>query len=348
MATPAGQRSWHASPAVWPVLGIVSLVLLNALFDKLLPGGPGLFGPGAFLRLSMRDGVPAGALVDILNYGGAIAILALGMTPVIATRGVDLSVGSVMALAGAVAASLVVADVPSIAALATALAVGAACGLCNGVLVSFGGVQPFVVTLVLMVAGRGVAQLVTGSQITTFHDPLLEFVGLGRPAWLPLPMPFILATAMLGATVLALRRTALGLFTEAVGSNPEAAALVGVRSRLLVAAAYVFCGLCAALAGLIAMANIKGADPFNAGRNAELAAIFAVVVGGTSLAGGRMCLLGAFAGAFLLQALTTTMYARNIGADVAPLPQALAILAVCIVGSPPVAAMLGRRRKRTP
>ena len=294
------------SPAAWPALGIVALIVVNAVIDASSRGGPGLFGAGAFLHVALVDGVPVGPLLDILNYGATFAILGVGMTPVIGTRGVDLSVGSIMAISGAVAATLSVGGTPPWWAIAAALGV----------------------------AGRGIAQMITGSQIITFHDPVLEYLALGRPGWLPIPFAFLLGAVGVAITLVVVRRSALGLLLEAVGGNPEAARLAGVRTGLLVGCAYVFSALAAGLAGLIAAGNIKAADPFNAGRNLELAAIFAVVVGGTPQGGGRLSILGAALGGLLLQTLITTMYARDIGADVAPLPEALAILAVCIVGTP--------------
>ena len=338
-----GRSSRAVPPAAWPALGILLLTLINVVADAVSGRAHGVFGFGAFLHVSMPAGVPAGAIIDVLNYGSGIAILAIGMAPVIATRGVDLSVGSIMAVAGAVAATLSVSGWSSWVSIGAALAVASLCGLWNGVLVGVLRLQPFVATLVLMVAGRGVAQMITGSQIATFHDPIIEYLGLGRPSFLPLPFPFILCILLLGATLVAMRRTALGLFLESVGGNPEAARLAGVKSTALIVLTYVFSGACAGLAGLIAAANIKGADPFSAGRNSELAAIFAVVVGGTALTGGRISLLGAFAGGLLMQCLTTTMYSRNIQADVAPLPQAIVILAVCIAGSGPLRRMLAGR-----
>ncbi|MEK6704040.1 MAG: ABC transporter permease [Planctomycetota bacterium] len=342
-ASPA-RLTTHTNAALWPVVGMALLVITNVLFDTLRAGGPGLFGAGAFLHVSVRDGVPAGATIDVLNYGATFVILAMGMAPVIAARGVDLSVGSIMAISGAVAATMSVNGHASAVSIAAALGVAALCGLWNAILVSVLGLQPFVATLVLMVAGRGVAQMITQSHIVTFHDAAIEYIGLGRPTWLPLPVPLLLAITLFAGTALVIRRTALGLLLEAVGGNPEASRLAGVRSRLIIAGTYVFSGVCAGLAGLIAAANIKAADPFHAGQNQELAAIFAVVVGGTSLAGGRMNLLGAALGGLLMQCLITTMYARNIGSDVAPLPQALVILGVCIAGSPRARQWLRARR----
>ncbi len=324
---------WKKHPAWLPVVGIVGLIMFNAVADWMRNPAGGLTGAGTFLHITMQDAVPAGHLIAVLYYGGAIAILAIGMTPVIATGGVDLSVGSVMAMAAAAGAAAVTHDMGGWAGVAAGVGMGVLCGAWNGALVCALGLQPFVATLVLMVAGRGLAQMITGSSVTTFHDPVIEYLGLGRPAWLPLPMPFLMASALLTVTAAALRWSALGLFVEAVGANSEAARLAGVRSKAVTLGAYIFCGACAGLAGLIAAADIKGADPFNAGKNAELQAIFAVVAGGTALSGGRLSILGAFAGALLLQCLTTTMYARDVSADVAPLPEALVILLVCGLGS---------------
>lgn len=340
------ERSSPASRAVvapwaWPIVGIMLLIVVNGAMDA--ARGVGLAGAGSFLHIAWRDGAPAGALIDVVNHGAPIAMVGLGMALVIAAGGVDLSVGSIMAICGAVAAAAVTRGLPSYGAIGLALGTGAVCGLWNGLLVAGLGLQPFVATLILMVAGRGVAQMITDSQITTFHDGAIEFMGLGRPAWLPLPFPFLLAGVMLGLTALCVRGTALGLLLEAVGGNPEAARLAGVRSRVMIAGTYVFSGVCAAVAGLIAAANIKAADPFHAGHNMELAAIFAVVVGGTRLTGGRFSLLGAFCGGLLMQCLVTTMYARDVSADVAPLPQALLILAVSVAASPRARAVMRRR-----
>ncbi len=328
-------------PALWPALGILLLIIVNTIFD--LAAGRTPFAAGSFLHLSFAAGAPAGALIDILIYGAPIAILALGMAPVIATRGVDLSVGSVMAVSGAVAGTLAASHTHPALCIGAALGAALLCGLWNGLLVTAAGLQPFVATLILMVAGRGLAQMITGSQVSTFDSPAVSYLASGRILYAP--FPFLLALALLGLSLLATRRTALGLLLEAVGGNPEAARLAGVRSGTIIGASYIACSLCAGLAGLIVAGSINAADPFHAGRAMELAAIFAVVVGGTPLTGGRFSLFGAFVGALLLRTLTTTMYARNINDDIAPLPQALVILAVCAASSPRVRAMLTRRRR---
>jgi len=254
------------------------------------------------------------------------------MTLVIATGGVDLSVGSVMAVAGAVAAVLLSRGVDSLALiLAASLSAGIAAGLINGVLVSIAGIQPIVATLILMVAGRGVAQLLTGGEVIIIKHAGFEFLGNGF--FLALPFAAVLATTLFIVTHFALRRTAAGLFVEAVGDNPVASRFAGIATARVKCLVYVFSGFCAGLAGVMAAANVRAADSYRVGENMELDAIFAVVVGGTALTGGRFLLLGSFVGALLLQTLTQTMYYAGVPPAVAPVPKALLILAVCLLQS---------------
>ncbi|MDH6233973.1 ribose/xylose/arabinose/galactoside ABC-type transport system permease subunit [Mesorhizobium soli] len=258
--------------------------------------------PG-FFDLRIQDGRLFGSLVDVLNRGAPVAILAVGMTAVIASKGVDLSVGAVMAMAGAVAATMTVSGHPLLVVLLSALAVGVACGLLNGLLVAVLELQPIVATLILMVAGRGIAQLITKGVIVTFNDPGLIFVGTG--SFLGLPMPVILAAALAIFAVAVVRRTALGLLIESTGVNRSASTYAGINSRLLMVMIYAFSGFCAALAGVIAAADIRGADANNAGLWLELDAILAVVIGGTSLLGGRFSILMSVLGAIIIQAMNT-------------------------------------------
>ena len=311
-------RWW--SSLVWPVAGLSLLLLFNLVFTE------------GFFRVEVRDGRLYGVLIDILNHGSKVMLLALGMALVIATSGVDLSVGAVMAIAGAVAAQLInIEGVPFPVVIAAALGVAILAGAWNGLLVGAFDVQPIVATLILMVAGRGVAQLITDGQIITFTDDRLTYIGNG--SFLGLPFPALLSLGMLGITVVLTRKTAIGLFIESVGDNQRASIYAGVNGTTVKFLVYVFSGFCAGLAGLVAASNIKCADANHAGLFLELDAILAVVVGGTALTGGRFYLAGAIVGALFIQALTTTMYMRNVSADVAPVPKALAILAVCLLQS---------------
>jgi ribose/xylose/arabinose/galactoside ABC-type transport system permease subunit len=327
------QTRWWSS-LVWPVAGLGLLLLYNLFFTS------------GFFHVEMRDGYFYGTLIDILNHGSQVMLLSLGMALVIATGGVDLSVGAVMAIAGAVAAQLInKGGVPFGLVLGATLGASLACGCWNGLLVGGFRVQPIVATLILMVAGRGVAQLITDGQIITFTDLRLVYIGNGH--LLGFPFPVMLSLGMLGITVLLTRGTAIGLFIESVGDNQTASSYAGVNARTVKFLVYTFSGLCAGLAGLVAASNIKCADANHAGLFLELDAILAVVVGGTSLTGGRFHLAGAIVGALFIQTLTTTMYMSNVSADIAPVPKALAILLVCLLQSPKLrmraAALMGRK-----
>ena len=317
-------RWWNS--LIWPVAGLALLLLFNLIFTE------------GFFRIEVRDGRLYGVLIDILNHGSKVMLLALGMALVIATSGVDLSVGAVMAIAGAVAAQLInMENIPFAVVIAAALAVAILAGAWNGLLVGAFNVQPIVATLILMVAGRGVAQLITNGQIITFTDYRLTFVGNG--SLLGLPFPVLLSLGMLGLTIVITRKTAIGLFIESVGDNQKASIYAGVNGATVKFLVY--------LAGLVAASNIRCADANHAGLFLELDAILAVVVGGTALTGGRFYLAGAIVGALFIQTLTTTMYMRNVSADVAPVPKALAILAVCLLQSPTLrrrAASLFRKK----
>lgn len=325
-------------PLIWPLAALALLLLFNLLFTP------------NFFAVEMRDGHLYGTLIDILNHGSTVMLLALGMTLVIATGGVDLSVGAVMAMAGASAVQLIAAHSWSMpAAVAAALGLSLIAGMWNGILVGYLKLQPIVATLILMVAGRGIAQLITDGSIITFSDGVtaftaLEFLGNGH--FLGLPFPVTLVVSMLALTALLTRRTAVGLFIEAVGDNEQACHLSGLDPRLVRFLTYAFTGLCAGIAGLVAASNIKCADANHAGLFLELDAILAVVVGGTALNGGRFRLLGSMVGALLIQTLTTTMYMRNISSDLAPIPKALVIIAVCLLQSPEFRTSVARIFRR--
>lgn len=321
---------------VWPLLALGLLLAFNHAFT-----------PG-FFDLTLRDGHLYGTRIDILNQGAKVMLLSLGMTLVIATGGVDLSVGAVMAIAGAIVAQLsTAAGCPAWLAIGGAMAAAIMAGAWNGLLVAGFGIQPIVATLILMVAGRGVAQLVTDGLIIAFSDPKLAYLGNGF--FLGLPFTLTLVLSLFALTQLATRGTALGLFIAAVGDNDTASRFAGVNARAVKWLVYVFAGFCAGLAGLVAAANIKSADANNAGLYLELDAILSVVIGGTALAGGRFSLLGSVVGALLIQTMTTTMYARNVSADVAPVPKALLTIGVCLLQSEKARRLITRpfQRRRT-
>ena len=317
------------------MLALVLLLVLNAVITP------------SFLNLRMQDGHLYGSLIDIARNSAPVLLIALGMTLVIATRGIDLSVGAVAAIAGAAACGYIAAaaepgaGVTALVAIGTALAVALLLGSWNGFLVSALGIQPIIATLVLMTAGRGIAMLVTDGQITTVNNATFEALATGFA--LTLPVAILIALALFGLTALLARRTALGVLIEAVGINPEASRLAGVRARSITWTVYVFGAFCAGLAGLMIAANTSAADANNAGLFIELDAILAVVIGGTSLAGGRFSLTGTLIGALFITTLATTMPTIGLPAELNYLFKAVVVIAVCLLQSPRARAALRPR-----
>lgn len=313
------------SKLFWPIVVLFIILLINLFFDK------------NFFTIEIKNGYLTGSLIDILNRGAPLLLVSIGMTLVIATKGVDLGVGSVIAMAGAVGAMAVSGTsgdslVPLFTAIAFVIAISVLTGIWNGVLVSRIGVQPIVATLILMVAGRGIAQLITDGQImTVYYDPY-TFIGGGHLLMLPFSI-FIVAAMLLIATFLT-RKTALGLFIESVGTNPEASRLSGINSKNILLMVYVFSGICAGIGGLILSSNVASADGNNAGLWYELDAILAVVIGGTSLNGGRFYLMGTVIGALIIQSLTTTIYSIGIAPEINLVVKAIVVLLVCLLQSP--------------
>jgi simple sugar transport system permease protein len=313
------------SPLLWPLIGLAFLILLNVFMDLRA-------GEWKFLKVTLLDGHLYGSLIDILNQGSRSMILALGMTLIIAMGGVDLAVGSLMAVAGSVATLLLVKlGVSWPLAVVAALAVTTFFGFASGWLVARLEVQPFVATLIIMVVGRGVAQNVTSGEVVIVQNAAFEFLGNGFVLGVPFSV-WVVALFYLLANWL-LRKTSLGLFVEAVGDNETASRFAGLAAVRLKMVVYAFGGFCAGVAGLLAASNIRAADPMSAGINMELDAIFAVVVGGTALTGGRFWLMGSLVGALLLQTLTITLYNIGVAPEVATIPKAILIVAVCLMQS---------------
>jgi ribose/xylose/arabinose/galactoside ABC-type transport system permease subunit len=325
-------RRLAAHHLFWPLATLALLLIAN-----------GLFNPG-FLALQWRDGHLYGNLVDIANRAAPLMLVAIGMTLVIAVRGLDISVGAVVAISATIAAwmiggslliengvSTAVSRLPMPLALVTALAVAALCGWWNGLLVVKAGMQPIIATLILMVAGRGVAQLISGGQILTVYYPPYFYIGNGFLAGLPFAL-FIAAAVWL-LTHLALNRTALGLFVRAIGINPLASRVAGIRARMITICLYVFCALTAGIAGLIISSNVKSADANNAGQLLELDAILAVTLGGTLLSGGRFSLAGSVIGALIIQTLTSTIYSIGVPPQVNMVVKALLVFTVMLLQS---------------
>jgi simple sugar transport system permease protein len=325
---------------LWPVVILLVLLVSNLFFTP------------NFFSIQVRDGHLYGSLIDILRFGAPLILVALGMTLVIATGGIDLSVGSVVAICGALSC-LQISDLTNqnsvtgvLLAVGLALLLAIGLGAWNGLLVAGVGIQPIIATLILMVAGRGLAQLITGGQIITINSSPYKLIGGGY--WLTLPFSVLIALVMLVLAVLLTRRTALGMLIESVGGNAEASRLAGVQAKRLILTSYVFCALCAGIAGLMISSNVSSADGNNAGLWIELDAILAVVIGGTSLAGGRFSIGGTVIGALIIQTLSTTIYTTGIPPETTLLFKALVVTIVCLLQSPSFRAKVFRQRRQPP
>ena len=319
---------------VLPIAALIALVIINTIARP------------SFISVTVRNDQLYGVLIDILRNSAPLMLVSLGMMIVIATRGIDLSVGAVMAVSGAVALTIIDnSDSPHelgtvLGAIAVAVFIGLLLGVWNGFLVAVVGVQPIIATLVLMLAGRGVALLITGGFITTINSAPYKFMAQGYV--IGLPFAFFVSVAAVTLVALIERRTALGVLTEAVGINPEASRLAGVRSRGIVWGAYAASGLLAGFAGILYSSNTMAADSNAAGLYIELYAILAVVLGGTSLMGGKFTVAGTVIGVFTIETLRSTILFLGVPSAVAPLFLAVAVVVVVLIQSPRLRGIVTR------
>ncbi|ROR27515.1 simple sugar transport system permease protein [Mobilisporobacter senegalensis] len=297
------------------------------IFNTIISGG-------TFLEMKIVDGHLYGRIIDIIRNGSKLMLLATGMTMVIATGGTDISVGSVMAISGAVACSIVSgAILPGlggnvVAAIILALLAGVLCGIWNGILVAQIKIQPIVATLILMVAGRGIAQLITKGKIVTVSSDTYYFINGGYILGIPFPVYVVLFIVII--TLLFTKRTAFGLFLEATGCNSAASKFAGINVGLIKLLVYAVSGTLAAGAGLIESAGIKGADCNNAGLMIEMDAILAVAIGGTSLNGGKFSIPASIFGALIIQSITTMVYALGVAPEITQVVKAILVVIICL------------------
>lgn len=298
--TTAGTRAWVRDNGVYAA--IVVLVGYNLVFTE-------NFASMANLNTQLVQVAP-------------ILIVALGMALVIGTEGVDLSVGSVMAIAAAILPLYLGYGI--LPAVGLALVAGALCGVLNGSLVAIVGIQPIVATLALLVGGRGLALVFADGQLKDIRNP--ELLDLGSGKLLGFPIVVWIAALLAVLVWLLVRYTTFGRQLVAVGGNRSASALAGLPVRRVLMLTYVISGVLAAVAGIVATARLTASDPSAIGNLFELAAITAVVVGGTPLSGGRVRILGTVAGALLMQLITATLIKHNLPDSTAQIVQAAIIV----------------------
>lgn len=310
-----------------------------------------------FFKISYQPstGMLYGSLIDIVNRSAEITIIAMGMTLVIALGGTDLSVGALVALSGAIALKFLRWDVAAYPTpgnysvcsfalvLLVPLAVCAIMGLFNGFMIAKVGMQPIIATLILMVCGRGVAQILTdGKQFTTLYEPF-RFIGQG--SFLFLPMPVIITIVVVAGVAIFTRKTAFGTFVEAVGINRSASRLSGINAKRVILIVFALTGFLSAISGLIYSSRIMSNDSNNAGLNYEMDAILAVVIGGTSMSGGKFSLAGTVIGSIIIRTIVTFVYYFGIVSEATMAFKALIIAVVIVLQSEPVREYFAKRTK---
>lgn len=313
--------AWTAS--VGPLAALVALIVYNAFFTNNFLSGQ--------------------ALRSNLTQVATIVIVATGMTLVIATGGIDLSVGSLMAISGAIAPLIFLShraplDRPLVGvtlAFIVPLLVTTCLGLVNGTLVTAFRLQPIIATLVLYLSGRGIAQVLTNGRLQEFHNPNFQYIGRGEIAGVRFQIILMLIVVAVVAWVM--RATTFGRYVLATGGNEPAARLAGVPVERIKLAVYAISGLLAGVAGLIVIAINSSSDANNVGQLKELDAIAAVAVGGTPLTGGRASVVGTLVGALIIQILRYTLLAHGISDAIARV----------VIGSAIVVAVLLQRRRAT-
>jgi simple sugar transport system permease protein len=327
----AAETKWSVGevlnrPWFWPFVALGLILIVD-----------GIVSPG-FFSIRINQGRLFGSLIDVLYRGTPTILVALGMSVVIGTKGIDLSVGAVVAIVGAVMTNLIHRDFSPVSVLFLTLGAGVLCGLWNGLLVAFLDIQPIIATLILMVAGRGIALLIDEGLIVTFRSDFFSAISTGE--FFTVPSRILVCIGSFIILWLFLRRTALGLYIESVGANASAADLAGVNAKLAKIGAYALSGLCSGIAGLLICADIRGSDSNNAGLFMELDAILAVVIGGGSMAGGRFYLGLTVVGVLIIQGLTTSILVSGLPAQFTMIVKGAVVLIVLLLQSSRLRSMV--------
>lgn len=334
-------KKFRESKVFWPLVAWILILVFDAITN------PAFFKIG-IIQDPVWGSHLYGNMIDIFVDAAPLILVSIGMTLVIATAGIDLSVGAVIAISAAMGAVLInpalgnklelntvlaknATNTPLPIILLADLAAGAACGLWNGILVTKARISPLVATLILMVAGRGIAQLITNGQIMTiYYTPYFWF---GNGFILGLPVSIYICALVLFLAWLMVRKTAIGMFIESVGINAKSTYFSGINEQNIKLLAYTFCGLTGGISGLILSSFTHSADGNNNGLNYELDAILAVVMGGTSLMGGRFSMLASVVGAVVIWTFTVTCYSLGVPANALLAAKAVLVMAVIVLYS---------------
>lgn len=328
-----------------PIMALILLAVFNLIVD------PSFFKIALGYN-STGDPVLTGYLMTILDYGSEVAILAIGMTLVTAASGgQDISVGATVAIAGSVILRMLVGNgdgslqMPIIAAFLVACIAAMLCGAFNGVLVAIFKIQPMVATLILYTAGRSIAAWINNNELPIVTDKSFTYFGGFIPG-IPIPTPFFIAIICIIITMLALRFTNLGLYTQAVGINEKASRLNGLNPTFIKWLSFVILGVCVAVVGLIKTSRLSTINYSVIAKDIEMDAILAVALGGNVLSGGKFNIMASILGAYVIQFLTTTLYKFNVSSDALPAYKAVVVIMLVVVSAPAVKQKLSAFGKK--
>lgn len=320
----------------WAALSLILLLLYNLIFS-----------PG-FFKIDLAQGRLVGNPINVLHYGSTVMLISLGMTLVIATGGIDLSVGAIMAIVGGITALMITGNNALwlvCLAIVVGLGAGFLAGFWNGFLIGYVKIQPIITTLILMISGRGLAICLTGGKAPTISADS-PFVQIAQGTILGVPVTIYIVLIMSVLTILLVRRTALGMFFESIGNNRATCEVVGINTRFFTLMAYAFIGVCSAIAGIIDAAMNRVGDTNQSGLNIELDAIVAVAIGGTSLIGGRFSLVGSLLGALTMQTLMITIQSTSwIKPEYNLVVKAFVVIIICLLQSPKIRSQFAKLKK---
>ncbi len=326
-----------------PLFALLLIVVFNLIRD------PGFFSLSITVN-NAGNSVLAGNVVSILNGASELVILSIGMTLVTASsRGQDISVGALAAIAGSVFVRVlrehtITMPVILLAFLASCV-VAMLFGAFNGTLVAVFKIQPMIATLILFTAGRPIAYWINGGATPTVESPLLGYIGSFIPGF-PIPSPILIVILVGIIVALILRLTNLGLYTQAVGINEKSARLNGISAVGMKILSFMILGICCAISGAIGVSRMGLINHETLLLDVEMDAILAVAIGGNSLSGGKFNLTGSVIGAYIIQALTITLYAMKVPSMAVKAYKAMVIIAIVVLGSPVVKQYLQQLRER--
>ena len=326
-----------------PIAALLILVLFNLIAD------PSFFQIN-YAKNSAGDPVLSGYLITILDNASELAILAIGMTLVTAASGgQDISVGAAIAISGSVVLRVLCGDNPRpeemqasiLTAFLVSCLVSMLFGAFNGTLVAYFNIQPMIATLILYTAGRSIAAWINNNRLPIISDPVFGYFGTFIPG-IPIPTPIFIAAACMIIIALVLKFTTLGLYTQAVGINPNSAKLNGINPQLIKFITYVIMGLCVAVAGFIKVTRFSTINYSVVAADIEMDAILAVALGGNALSGGRFSMVSSILGAYVIQFLTTTLFKFNVSSSALPAYKAVVVIILVVLSAPTVREKLGK------